>query len=162
MDNNKEWYVFMKEADMSINDGVDMKIISHLELKFQTEVVAMTILTVVAWIVNAFNLSNGKTNSLTELVPQKERRQQELLLYLVHTERCRDIIRIGLKAFIHLCQRLRKIGYVKDAFRSTVEEQVTKFLHIIGHNVKNRTVSFFFIGLVKHFLAIFIMYLTQY
>jgi len=36
MNNNKEWYVFMKEADMDINDGVDMKIISHLEeqLKF--------------------------------------------------------------------------------------------------------------------------------
>ncbi|XP_068504275.1 uncharacterized protein [Phaseolus vulgaris] len=33
---------------------------------------------------------------------------------------------------------------VKDAFRSTVEEQVAKFLHIIGHNVKNRSVSFFF------------------
>jgi len=30
MDNNKEWYVFMKEADMGINDGVDIKIISHL------------------------------------------------------------------------------------------------------------------------------------
>jgi len=50
MDNNKEWYVFFKETDMG-NDGVDMKIISHLEehLKFQTEVAAMMILTVVAW-----------------------------------------------------------------------------------------------------------------
>jgi len=68
MDNNKEWYVFMKEADMGINDGVDIKIISHLEeqLKF---------LTVVVWAVNAFNLSNGRTNSLTKLVPQKERRR---------------------------------------------------------------------------------------
>jgi len=106
MDNNKEWYVFLKEADMGINDGVDMKIISHLEekLKFQTEVAAMTILTVVAWAVNAFNLSNGRTNSLTELVPQKEHRQQELMPYLVHTERCRDIIRMGPEEFIHLCQ----------------------------------------------------------
>ena len=133
MDNNKEWYVFLKEADMGINDGVDMKIISHLEeqFKFQTEVAAMTILTVVAWAVNAFNLSNGRTNSLTELVPQKERRRQELMSYLVHTERCRDIIRMGPEAFIHLCQRLRETGYVKDAFRSTVEEQEAKFLHII-------------------------------
>jgi len=51
---------------------------------------------------------------------------------------------MGPEAFIHLCQRLRETGYVKDAFRSTVEEQVAKFLHIIGHNVKNRTVSLFF------------------
>jgi len=94
MDNDKEWYVFLKEVDMGINNGVDMKIISHLEeqLKFQTEVDAMTILTVVAWAVNAFNLSNWRKNSLTELVPQKERRRQELMSYLVHTERCRDII----------------------------------------------------------------------
>jgi len=66
--------VFLKEADMGINDVVDMKIISHIEeqLKFQTEVAAMMILTVVAWAVNAFNLSNGRTNSLTKLVPRKK------------------------------------------------------------------------------------------
>ena len=65
--------MFLKEADMGINDGVDTKIISHLEeqLKFQTEVAAMMILTVVAWAVNAFNLSNGRRNSLTELVSPK-------------------------------------------------------------------------------------------
>ena len=33
---------------------------------------------------------------------------------------------------------------IKDAFQSIVEKQVAKFLHIIGHNVKNRSVSFFF------------------
>ena len=98
--------MFLKEVDMGINDSVDMKIILHLEkqLKFQTEVAAMTILTVVAWAVNAFNLSNGRTNNLTELVPQKEHRRQELMSYLVHTEQCRDIIQMGPEAFIHLCQ----------------------------------------------------------
>ncbi|XP_028204632.1 putative nuclease HARBI1 isoform X2 [Glycine soja] len=63
---------------------------------------------------------------------------------LVHTEKCRDIIRMGPEAFMLLCHKLRGTGYVKDTIRSTVEEQVAKFLHIIGHNVKNRTVSFFF------------------
>ena len=95
--------MFLKEADMGINDGVDMKIISHLEeqLKFQTEVAALTILTIIAWAVNAFNLSNGRTNNLKELVSQKERRRQELMSYLVHIERCCDIIRMGPEAFIH-------------------------------------------------------------
>ena len=64
--------------------------------------------------------------------------------YLVHTERCRDIIRMIPEAFINLCQRIRGTGMVKDAFRSTVEEQVATFLHIIGHNVKNQSVTFFF------------------
>ncbi|KAL2347776.1 hypothetical protein Fmac_001776 [Flemingia macrophylla] len=64
--------------------------------------------------------------------------------YLIHTEQCRDIIRMGPEAFINLCQRVRATGLVKDAFRSTVEEQVAKFLHIVGHNIKNRSVYFFF------------------
>nr|KYP59498.1 Putative nuclease HARBI1 [Cajanus cajan] len=64
--------------------------------------------------------------------------------YLIHTEQCRHIICMGPMAFITLCERIRGTGLVKDAFRSIVEEQVAKFLHIVGHNVKNRYVSFFF------------------
>ncbi|XLT13898.1 hypothetical protein HN51_059588, partial [Arachis hypogaea] len=51
---------------------------------------------------------------------------------------------MGHKAFKQLCQKLRRIGRVKDSTHSTVEEQVAKFLHIIEHNVKTRTMSFFF------------------
>ena len=42
------------------------------------------------------------------------------------------------------CEKLRGTGRGKDSRCSTVEEQVAKFLHIIGHNVKNKTMSFFF------------------
>ncbi|XP_068487124.1 uncharacterized protein [Phaseolus vulgaris] len=84
------------------------------------------------------------SNCISESQPQKERHRQELMEYLVHTEQSRHIIRMGPKAFIKLCERIRGTGLVKDAYRSTVEEQVAKFLHIIGHNVKNRSVSFFF------------------
>ncbi|XLS50889.1 hypothetical protein HN51_011566 [Arachis hypogaea] len=48
------------------------------------------------------------------------------------------------EAFQLLCQKLRGTRRVKDSIRSTVEEQVAKFLHIIGHHVKTRTISFFF------------------
>ena len=51
---------------------------------------------------------------------------------------------MGPQAFMLLHEKLRGTGRVKDSTCSTVEEQVAKFLHIIGHNVKNRTVSFFF------------------
>ncbi|XP_052113890.1 protein ALP1-like [Arachis duranensis] len=63
---------------------------------------------------------------------------------LLTSEKCRDIIRMGPEAFRQLCQKLRGTGRVKDSIRSTVVEQVAKFLHIIGHNVKTRTMSFFF------------------
>jgi len=43
-------------------------------------------------------------NSISEFQPQKERRRQELMEYLVHTEQCRDIIRMGPEAFLQLCQ----------------------------------------------------------
>jgi len=81
---------------------------------------------------------------ITKFEPQKERCRQELMEYLVHTERSRDIIRMGPQTFIQLCQQIRQTRLVKDAYRSTVEEQLAKFLHIIGHNVKNQSVSFFF------------------
>ena len=84
------------------------------------------------------------SNCISESQPQKERRRQELMEYLVHTEQSRCIIRMGPEAFIKLCERIRATGLVKDAYRSTMEEQVANFLHIIGNNVKNRSVSFFF------------------
>ncbi|XP_068476524.1 uncharacterized protein [Phaseolus vulgaris] len=81
---------------------------------------------------------------MSKFQPQKERHRQELMKYLVNTEECCDIICMGLEAFLQLCQRIKETGFVKDAYRSTVEEQVAKFLHIIEHNVKNQSVSFFF------------------
>jgi len=57
--------------------------------------------------------------------------------FLVHTERCRDINHMSSEAFINLCQRIKGTMMVKDAYNL----QLTKFLHIIGHNVKNQSVS---------------------
>ncbi|XP_068466573.1 uncharacterized protein [Phaseolus vulgaris] len=104
----------------------------------------MTILCMIGYGLNVLRVLTETNNPIPEFIPQKERRRQELMSYLVHTERCRDIIRMSPEAFINLCQRIRGTDMVKDAFRSIVEEQVAKFLHIIGYNVKNRSVSFFF------------------
>ncbi|ESW15732.1 hypothetical protein PHAVU_007G097400 [Phaseolus vulgaris] len=82
-----------------------------------------------------------QTNSITEFEPRKERRRQELMEYLVHIERSRDIMRMGPEAFIQLCERIRATEVVKDAYSSTVEEQVSKFLHTIGHNAKNQSMD---------------------
>ena len=98
----------------------------------------------IAFWLNLLRTVRTRSNSMSEFQPQKERHRQELMEYLVHTEQCRDIIRMGPKVFLQLCQQIRRIGLVKDAYWSTVEEQVAKFLHIIGHNVKNWSVSFFF------------------
>ncbi|XP_072078164.1 uncharacterized protein [Arachis hypogaea] len=47
-------------------------------------------------------------------------------------------------AFLQLCEKLRATRQVRDTKHVTVEEQVARFLYIIAHNVKTRTVSFFY------------------
>ncbi|XLR19086.1 hypothetical protein S83_046998, partial [Arachis hypogaea] len=74
----------------------------------------------------------------------REEIRTTLLRQLRETNRCRDILRMGSHAFLELCAKLRATGHVKDTIHVTVEEQVARFLYIIGHNVKNRTISFFF------------------
>ncbi|KAL4337662.1 hypothetical protein AHAS_Ahas12G0132600 [Arachis hypogaea] len=74
----------------------------------------------------------------------REEIRTTLLRQLRETNRCRDILRMSSHAFLELCAKLRATGHVKDTIHVTVEEQVARFLYIIGHNVKNRTISFFF------------------
>lgn len=84
-------------------------------------------------------------NNVRDFVPYKECPKEQSMSSLVHINRCNDIIHVGLKTFINICQRLKAIGLVKDVIHYILEKQVAKFLHIIGHNVKNHKVSFFFI-----------------
>ncbi|CAL5205315.1 unnamed protein product [Lathyrus oleraceus] len=53
---------------------------------------------------------------------------------------------MGPKAFLNLCTLLQdQCGLTHThTRRAFVEEQVAKFLHIVGHNVRNRVMSFFF------------------
>jgi len=144
-----------EELDMSFFDaedlvddvvGVNFNIVAqlHRQLQLRTAIAELTMLCIVAHALNILNIYSTSRNSITDFVPDRDRRREQLMSYLVHTNRCRDVIRMGPEAFINLCQRLRETGLVKDAVRCTLEEQVAKFLHIIGHNVKNRSVSFFF------------------
>jgi len=141
----------MQESEDTIaiyNDfaHANMNIISKIQeqLKRNTQLALVMIICIIAFGLNLLRMLVMQTNSITEFEPRKERRRQELMEYLVHIERSRDIMRMGPEAFIQLCERIRATEVVKDAYRSTVEEQVSKFLHTIGHNAKNQSVSFFF------------------
>ncbi|KAK7364679.1 hypothetical protein VNO80_13420 [Phaseolus coccineus] len=140
--------VDFEETVAIYNDHVaaNMNLISQIQeqIKKNNEGASVIILCMIAFGLNLLRTVPSRSNCSSQSQPQKERRRQELMEYLVHTEQSRDIIRMGPEAFIKLCERIRGTGIVRDAYRSTVEEQVAKFLHIIGHNVKNRSVSFFF------------------
>ncbi|KAA8548198.1 hypothetical protein F0562_004541 [Nyssa sinensis] len=75
---------------------------------------------------------------------ERQKVRDELLNQLKTNERCRDIIRMGPEAFENLCNILKKDGGLQPTKRTTIEEQVVNFLHIVSHNVKNRTIQFFF------------------
>ncbi|XP_022635987.1 protein ALP1-like [Vigna radiata var. radiata] len=126
--------------------GVDFNIISIIRqhLQITTALAAVTMLCIVAHALRILEMYWSDSSSVSISLPERDRRREKLMSYLGHTNWCRDIIRMDPETFINLCERLRSTGLVKDNIRSTVEQQVAQFLHIIGHNVKNRSVAFFF------------------
>jgi hypothetical protein len=52
----------------------------------------------------------------------------------------RSFLRMRSEAFQRLCSILRETCRFKDNNYSCVQEQVATFLHILSHNVRNRTI----------------------
>ncbi|WKA10348.1 hypothetical protein VitviT2T_027923 [Vitis vinifera] len=65
-------------------------------------------------------------------------------LTLMDNEDCYNQLRMGKDAFARLVNILRGIGRLRNSAHSNVKEQVAKFLHIVGHNLRNRTMKFYF------------------
>jgi len=61
------------------------------------------ILCMIGFGLNLLRMVRTRRNCISQFQPQKERRRQELMEYLVHTEQCCDIIRMGPEAFLQLC-----------------------------------------------------------
>ncbi|XP_057997501.1 uncharacterized protein LOC131176465 [Hevea brasiliensis] len=51
---------------------------------------------------------------------------------------------MGPKAFVDLCDILVRNGGLRPTLRVFIEEQVAKTLYLLGHNVSNRVLGFFF------------------
>ena len=75
---------------------------------------------------------------------ERQRVRDEIMYRLTTNENSRDVIRMGPQAFIRLCNILERDAGLLPTQRVSVEEQVGKFLHILGNNVRNRTIAFFF------------------
>ncbi|KAL7199347.1 hypothetical protein ACSBR2_021603 [Camellia fascicularis] len=57
---------------------------------------------------------------------------------------CRSQLRMSKDAFATLVSMLKRTQFLRDNPQSKVEEQVAKFLHIIGNNLRNCTIKFFY------------------
>ena len=62
---------------------------------------------------------------------------------LRNSEKCYDVIHMGLQVFQGLCDILQRDGDLQEAQHATVEEQVGKFFHMLAYNQTTRTMSFF-------------------
>jgi len=96
--------------------AANMNLISQIQeqiLKKNTKGASVMILCMIDFGLNLLRTVRTRSNSMSEFQPQNERRRQELMEYLVHTEQCRDIIRMGPEAFLQLCQRIWGTGLVK-------------------------------------------------
>ncbi|PWA80099.1 harbinger transposase-derived nuclease domain-containing protein [Artemisia annua] len=67
--------------------------------------------------------------------------REGMLNYLSTSGRCRDLIRMSENAFKILCQKLESDGGLRPTQRMTIEEQVARFLHIVGNDFRNHFVS---------------------
>ena len=83
---------------------------------------------------------------LTQSTIERQLVHDEIMHRLRTSEKCYDVIHISPQAFQDLCDILQRNSDLQDTQRAIVEEQVAKFLHILSHNVKNRTISFFFLS----------------
>ncbi|XP_024640665.1 uncharacterized protein [Medicago truncatula] len=63
---------------------------------------------------------------------------------IVATSEGRKIIRMSPNAFLDLCSILQQDGGLLPTQWVTVEEQVTKTLYILTHNVRNREIQIWF------------------
>jgi hypothetical protein len=78
-----------------------------------------------------------------ELRDRRDVVRQELLNEILISDRTPDIIRMSPQAFVDLCKKLMIKGDLKPSRHASVEEQVAKFLYIVGHNVLEEKNIFF-------------------
>lgn len=79
-----------------------------------------------------------------ELVLHRQQVRNELLNDLSVSGKCREIIRMSKDAFCKLCDILVQSGGLRPTQRMSVEEQVARFLHIVGNDSRNRFISWIY------------------
>ena len=96
-----------------------------------------------AILVSVYHRSNYLERSISNEGDYERHALMERLT-LMDNEDCYNQLRMGNDAFVRLVNIIRGTGRLKNNAHSNVEEQVAKFLHIVGHNLRNRTMKFYF------------------
>ncbi|GJT63012.1 putative nuclease HARBI1 [Tanacetum coccineum] len=79
-----------------------------------------------------------------ELILHRRAVREEMLQDVSTNNNCRKIIRMSVDAFKILCQKLENECGLRPTQRMSVEEQVARFLHIVGNDFRTRFVSWLY------------------
>ncbi|RVW75767.1 putative nuclease HARBI1 [Vitis vinifera] len=96
-----------------------------------------------AILVSVYHCSNYLERSISNEGDYERHALMERLT-LMDNEDFYNQLRMGKDAFARLVNILRGTGRLRNNAHSNVEEQVAKFLHIVDHNLRNRTMKFYF------------------
>ena len=109
----------------------------------------LAVIHVVCLVVAYLALSDSRKRKRVNLPSQELRlhRQavrEEMLQDLSTHNNSRKIIRMSVDAFKLLCQKLQNECGLRQTQRMSVEEQVARFLHIVGNDFRTRFVSWLY------------------
>ena len=104
---------------------------------------AIHLVCVVVVLITHRMLHNGnRNNALTrEDMLHRWQVREEMLHELSTGGKCWQLIRMSWNAFKILCQKLESDGDLWSTQRISIEEQVARFLHIVGNDFRNHFVS---------------------
>ena len=84
------------------------------------------------------NHYNARTR---DMMLHRQKVREEIMHNLRTSGKCRQLIRMSENAFKTLCQKLQSDAGLRPTQRMTFEEQVARFLHIVGNDLRNRFAS---------------------
>ena len=125
-----------------MDDQVENLNLALLSWRARHRMVIVQIVCLVVYYYMIRKRSQGRIIERT-LTLEKEKVRAKIMKQIASSEG-RKIIRMGPKAFLDLCDILKREGGLQPTQQVTLEEQVAKTLYILTHNVRNREAQFWF------------------
>ncbi|KAM0011733.1 hypothetical protein Hdeb2414_s0060g00761911 [Helianthus debilis subsp. tardiflorus] len=79
-----------------------------------------------------------------DVILQRRYVREKMLRDLSNSGKCRELIRMSEKAYMTLCNILKHDGCLQATQRMSIEEQVARFLHIVGNDLRNWLASWIY------------------
>ncbi|KAK9058168.1 hypothetical protein SSX86_023008 [Deinandra increscens subsp. villosa] len=125
---------------------MDNQIVNTFHVMRARQLHAATLICLLVGFITRNRLSAKKKANLPtrDEILQRRYVREEMLHDITNSGKCRELIRMSEKAFMTLCDILKRDGGLRPTQRMSIEEQVACFLHIIGNDFRNRFASWLY------------------